>query len=85
MTVIAAAKPSRSIPADQANSLFRWNAGLAGLHGVQFLVMLGLSLAQDPMARWPIVSSYLTYDAATSTLLPAQRTVFELPIGPAVA
>jgi hypothetical protein len=85
MTVIAAAQPIRPIPAERANSLVRWNAGLAALHGLQFVVMLGLSLAQHPMARWPIVSSYLTYDAATSTLVSAHRTLFELPIGPAVA
>ena len=69
----------------RARALFRWNAALALLHGVQFVVMLLLSLAQDPMARWPIVSSYLTFDQATRTLEPAQRTLFELPIGPAVA
>jgi hypothetical protein len=74
-----------AVPADRSRSLFRWNAGLAALHGVQFAVMLGLSLVQDPMARWPIVSSYLTFDSATSTLVPAQRTLFELPIGPVVA
>lgn len=85
MTVIAAAQPIRPIPAERANSLFRWNAVLAALHGLQFGVMLALSLAQDPMARWRVVSSYLTFDTATSTLVPAQRTLFELPIGPVVA
>ena len=67
MTVIAAAPPSRPIPVERAHSLFRWNALLAALHGVQFVAMLALSLAQDPMARWPIISSYLTFDTATST------------------
>ena len=33
----------------------------------------------------PVVSSYLTFDTATSTLVPAQRALFDLPIGPAVA
>lgn len=85
MTAIAAAHSVPLIPAQRAHSLFRWNAALAVLHGVQFVVMLVLSLAQDPMAEWPIVSSYLTVDPATQTLVPAQRTLFELPIGPAVA
>ncbi|MEO8639640.1 MAG: heliorhodopsin HeR [Chloroflexota bacterium] len=85
MTAIAAAPSALPIPADYAHSLFRWNAALAVLHGVQFVVMLGLSLAQDPMARWPIVSSYLIFDPGAQTLVAAQRTLFELPIGPAVA
>jgi heliorhodopsin len=85
MTAIAGAPFTVAIPAQRAQSLFRWNAALAVLHGVQFAVMLALSLAQDPMARWPIVSSYLTFDSATRTLLPAQRTLFELPIGLVVA
>lgn len=85
MTAIAAAPSMLPIPAEQAHSLVRWNAALAGLHGVQFVVMLALSLAQEPMARWPVVSSYLTFDPASRTLEPAQRTLFELPIGPAVA
>jgi hypothetical protein len=70
---------------DRANSLFRWNAVLAALHGVQGLLILGLSFAKDPMVTSPVVSSYLTFDAATETLVPAQRALFELPIGPAVA
>ena len=37
-------------PPTRATSLFRWNVALAVLHGVQFLVMLALSLAQSPMA-----------------------------------
>ncbi|MDH4334438.1 MAG: heliorhodopsin HeR [Chloroflexota bacterium] len=82
MTTSASAPP---IPADRATSLFRWNAALALLHGVQFLAMLFLSLAQEPMASWSITSSYLTFDTATRTLLPATRTLFELPIGVAVA
>jgi hypothetical protein len=70
---------------DRAKSLFRWNAVLAALHGVQGLLILGLSFAKDPMVTSPVVSSYLTFDAATETLVPAQRALFELPIGPAVA
>ena len=85
MTAIAAESSAPSVKAGPALSLFRWNAALAVLHLVQFIVMLVLSLAQDPMARWPIVSSYLTFDPAAQTLVPAQRTLFELPIGSAVA
>jgi Heliorhodopsin len=85
MTAIAAVPSAHPISAERAQSLFRWNGILAALHGVQFVAMLALSLAQDPIARWPIVSSYLTFDAAMQTLVPAQRTLFELPIGPAVA
>jgi hypothetical protein len=58
---------------------------LAALHGVQFLVMLALSLAQEPMASAPVVSSYLTFDPATLTMIPAQRALFDVPIGVAVA
>ncbi len=85
MTAILAVPAATAIPADRARSLFRWNAVLAALHGLQFVAMLVLSLAQDPMAKWPIISSYLTFDTTTRTLLPATRTLFELPIGPVVA
>jgi hypothetical protein len=70
---------------ERAQSLFRWNAVLAALHGVQGLLILALSFAKDPMVTSPVVSSYLTFDTATETLVPAQRALFELPIGPAVA
>jgi hypothetical protein len=79
-----AAAPA-TIPGDRSRSLFRWNAVLAGIHFVQFLVILALSFAKDPMVTSPVVSSYLSFDEATRTLVPAQRTLFELPIGPAVA
>jgi len=74
-----------AIPADRARSLNRWNLTLAGLHAVQGLAILALSFAKDPVVTTPVVSSYLTFDTATSTLVPAQRTLFDLPIGPAVA
>ena len=32
-----------------------------------------------------MVSDYLVFDTATKTLVPAQRTLFDLPLGPAVA
>jgi hypothetical protein len=70
---------------DRAQSLFRWNAVLAALHGVQGLLILALSFAKDPMVTSPVVTSYLTFDTVTETLVPAQRELFELPIGPAVA
>jgi hypothetical protein len=69
----------------QARSLHRWNMVLAALHAVQGAVILALSFAKDPIVTAPVVSSYLTFDTATSTLVPAQRAVFDLPIGPAVA
>jgi len=74
-----------AIPAVRARSLNRWNLSLAGLHAVQGLAILALSFAKDPIVTSPVVSSYLTFDTATSTLVPAQRTLFDLPIGPAVA
>ena len=60
---------ARPIPADRSTSLHRWNVALAFLHGVQFLAMLALSLTQSPMATAPVVSSYLTFDPATSRLI----------------
>jgi Heliorhodopsin len=72
-------------PSAWSGRLWRWNAWLAGLHAVQGLVILGLSFAKTPMVAAPVVSSYLSYDTATETLVPAQRAIFELPIGPAVA
>ena len=73
------------IPTERADSLNRWNAALAVLHAVQGLAILAISVARDPLVTAPVVSSYLRYDPATATLVPAQRTLFELPIGPAVA
>ncbi len=73
------------IPTDRARGLFRWNASLAVLHFVQFAIILALSLAQSPMATAPVVSSYLTFDTVAQTLVPAQRALFDLPIGVAVA
>ena len=69
----------------RAAGLFRWNALLALLHALQAAAILALSFARDPIVTAPVVSSYLTFDTTTSTLVPAQRTVLDLPIGPAVA
>lgn len=90
MTAAAPAIPAAPAPADriapdQGRSLSRWNASLGVLHFLQFLVILGLSLAQSPVATLPVVSSYLSFDQALGTLVPAQRTLFELPLGPAVS
>jgi hypothetical protein len=87
MTAAAPAIPAApaAIPSDRARGLFRWNASLAVLHFAQFAIILALSLAQSPMATASIVSSYLTFDTVAQTLVPAQRVLFELPIGVAVA
>ena len=81
---ISAAVPD-PIPAAQARSLHAWNARLAAIHAVQALVILAFSFARSPVVTAPVVSSYLTFDTATRTLVPAQRALFGLPIGPAVA
>jgi len=73
------------LEAGRAHSLFRWNAVLFVLHGLQGLLILALSFAKDPMVTSPVVSSYLTFDTASESLVPAQRALFELPIGPSVA
>jgi hypothetical protein len=83
-TGLIAERPA-PIAAERARSLFRWNAVLSILHFVQFAAILALSFAKSPIVTAPVVSSYLTFDAATRTLIPAQRAVFDLPIGPAVA
>jgi hypothetical protein len=74
-----------SIDSDRSASLFRWNLVLAGLHFLQFLVMLAISFARNPLVTAPVTSSYLAWDPATRTLVDAQRLVFDLPIGPTVA
>jgi len=74
-----------AVPQERATSLFRWNAVLAVVHAVQGLIILAISFARDPIVSAPVVSSYLTFDTASQTLVPAQSTVFDLPIGPAVA
>jgi len=73
------------LPVAQARSLRRWNVRLAILHAIQAIVILAFSFARSPIVTAPVVSSYLTFDTATRTLVPAQRAVFDLPIGPAVA
>ena len=74
-----------AINGPRAGSLRRWNIALAALHALQGLLILALSLAKDPIAAAPVVSTYLAFDSATGTLVPAQRMLFELPIGLPVA
>lgn len=86
MSAIAAlTSQSAPLPRVQAAGLFRWNLGLAFLHGIQFVAMLVLSFAKDPVVSSPVVSTYLEFEPATRTLVAAQRPLFDLPIGPAVA
>jgi heliorhodopsin len=73
------------IPTERARSLNRWNAVLAVLHAVQGVAILAISFARDPLVTAPVISSFLRFDNASATLVPAQRTLFDLPIGPAVA
>ena len=83
MSALAAPAP-QSVPIArvQAAGLFRWNLGLAFLHGIQFVAMLVLSFAKDPVVSSPVVSTYLEFEPATRTLVAAQRPLFDLPIGP---
>jgi cytochrome b561 len=74
-----------AIDGPRAGSLRRWNMALAALHTLQGLLIMALAFAREPIATAPVVSSYLTFDNATRTLAPAQASLFELPIGPAVA
>ena len=74
-----------AIPAPQARSLHAWNLRLSVIHLLQAIVILGISFAKNPVVTAPVVSSYLTFDTATKTLVPAQHALFGLPVGPAVA
>ena len=74
---VQSAAPSRRAAGAQPPPLER--SSLAGLHAVQGVAILALSFAKDPLVTAPVVSSYLTFDTATSTLVPAQRALFDLP------
>ncbi len=74
-----------AIPADRSANLFRWNAVLSVLHFVQGATILALSFAKNPVVTSPVVSTYLRFDQATQHLVTAQRSIWDLPIGPAVA
>ena len=80
--VAAATANAAAIPPDKARSLNRWNLGLSGLHFVQFAAMMALSLGVTKVVTTPISSSYLSFDAVNRTLVPAERVLFDLPIGP---
>ncbi len=77
--------PAVHMSDERSHSLFRWNGVLSGLHAVQGFIILAISLAAAQIVTTPVVSSYLTFDSVTETLVPAERTLFELPIGIAVA
>ncbi|HEX7612701.1 MAG TPA: heliorhodopsin HeR [Candidatus Limnocylindrales bacterium] len=79
------APAATGIPADRSANLFRWNAILALLHFVQAAAILGLSFAKNPVVTSPGVSTYLRFDESTQHLVTAQRSIWDLPIGPAVA
>jgi hypothetical protein len=74
-----------TIPADRSANLFRWNAALAGVHFVQTAVILAISFARSPVVTSPVVATYLRFDESTRHLVTAQRSIWDLPIGPAVA
>jgi Heliorhodopsin len=73
------------IPGDRSVNLFRWNAVLAALHFAQAAAILVLSFARNPVVTSPVVSTYLRFDETTRHLVTAQRHIWDLPIGPAVA
>ena len=77
--------PAGSIPINRARSLFRWNATLSALHLVQGVAILAISFAKSPVVTSPVVSTYLRFDETTRHLVTAQRAIWDLPIGPAVA
>jgi hypothetical protein len=79
------APAATGIPADRSANLFRWNAVLAALHFVQAATILALSFAKSPVVTSPAVSTYLRFDESTQHLVTAQRSIWDLPIGPAVA
>jgi hypothetical protein len=77
------AKTTKSTPKNKTityEKLYKWNVGMAILHGVQALLVLVLSGA----ATFPIVTNYLSLDtlateaAGNPVLASAQRTLFDL-------
>jgi hypothetical protein len=79
------ATAATSLPADRSANLFRWNSILAALHLVQGAAILAISFAKSPIVTSPVVSTYLRFDESTKHLVTAQRSIWDLPIGPAVA
>lgn len=85
-TAIANSLPARVVlTPERARSLFRWNAVLSLLHAVQGVAILAISFARDPIVTAPVTAGYLRFDTTSQTLVQAQRSLFDLPIGPAVA
>jgi hypothetical protein len=74
-----------AIPDQKAAGLFRWNAALALLHLLQGIAIMAISFAKDPVVTSPVVGTYLRYDTDARTLVTAQRGIWDMPIGPAVA
>ena len=66
-----------TIPIDRSRSLLRWNAVLAALHFVQFVAILALSFAKNPVVTSPVVGTYLRLDESTRSLVTAQRSIWE--------
>jgi hypothetical protein len=83
--ITAALRTTTPIAEDRSASLFRWNATLAVLHFLQFLIMAWVTFQRDPVVTSPVVSSYLRFDEATRTLVAARQPLFDLPLGLAVA
>jgi hypothetical protein len=79
------APAAAGISAVRSANLFRWNAILAALHFVQAAAIMALSFARNPVVTSPVVSTYLRFDETTSHLVTAQRHIWDMPIGPAVA
>ena len=74
-----------AIPSARSASLFRWNAILAALHALQGVAILAISFAKNPLVTSPVVGTYLHFDEPTKHLITAQRSLWDMPIGPAVA
>ena len=81
----AAAATTSSVDRDRSASLFRWNVILSAVHVGQAAAILALSFAKSPVVTSPVVSTYLSFDETTRRLVTAQRPIWDLPIGPAVA
>jgi hypothetical protein len=69
------AKKSQSVKA-KLERLHRFNLIMAGLHGVQALLVLALSTD----FKLPILGNYLTFNEAARVLEPANKVLFEIPL-----
>ncbi len=66
---------------EKAKNLRSWNLAMGFLHLVQGIVMLILSTDFS----LPVIGSFLKFDVSKMALAPRAETLFDLPIGPAVA